>query len=172
MPLMLVPILFAAAAAQPAANPLAPALAGQMECHFPNDQAKTCRSIGTYKPVGGDRYSNNALVLLSPEGPVTLEVATEVTVKNGAVCGTVKREDLNKAQLKVGDHVLTAAEATQGMEQIAQAMAPLFDKEICSTFEPAGAIMMVKSTLGGTARPDLDQPMKWIAPADGYKVAP
>lgn len=173
MPLMLAPILLAAAAAQPAsANPLAPALAGQLACHFPNDQAKTCRSIGSYKPLGGDRYSNTSLVLLSPQGPVTLEVTSEASVRKDAVCATILRADLEKGQLKVADHVLTPAETAPVMEQIAQAMAPLFDKEVCSTFVPSDNGLTVKSTLAGTPRPDFDQPMKWVAPGDGYKVAP
>ena len=154
MPLMLVPILLAASAAQPtSANPLAPALAGQLECHFPNDQAKTCR-------------------LLAPQGPVTLEVTSDATVKKDTVCGIILRSDLDKGQLKVADHALTPAEAAPIIEQIAQAMAPMFDKEACSTFVPSGDGLTIKSSIAGTPRPELDQPMKWVAPAAGYKVAP
>jgi len=170
---ILVPTLLAAAAAQPvSSNPLAPALAGQLECHFPNDQAKTCRALGWYKPLGRDRYSSTSLVLLSPQGPVTLEITSEATVKKDAVCGIVLRADLEKGQLKAADHVLTPAEAAPVIEQIAQAMAPLFDKEVCSTFAPSGSGLTVKPTIAGTPRPDLDQPVKWVAPTDGYKVAP
>lgn len=170
---ILVPTLLAAAAAQPmSTNPIAPALAGQLECHFPNDQAKTCRSLGRYKSLGGDRYASTSLILLSPQGPVTLEITSEATVKKDAVCGMILRADLEKGQLKVADHVLTAAEAAPIIEQIAQAMAPMFDKEVCSTFTPSDNGLTIKPTLAGTPRPDLDQPVKWVAPTDGYKVAP
>jgi len=173
MPLMLVPILLAASAAQPtSANPLAPALAGQLECHFPNDQAKTCRSLASYKALGGDRYTSTTLILLAPQGPVTLEVTSDATVKKDTVCGIILRSDLDKGQLKVADHALTPAEAAPIIEQIAQAMAPMFDKEACSTFVPSGDGLTIKSSIAGTPRPELDQPMKWVAPAAGYKVAP
>jgi len=173
MPLMLLPTLLAAAVAQPArANPLAPALTGQLECRLPNEEARTCRSIGSYKPLGGDRYSNTTLMLLAPQGPVTLEVTSEVSVKKDAICGMILRADLEKGQLKAGNHVLTPAEAAPVIEQIIQAVTPMLDKEACSTLVPSGNGMTVKSTLAGAPRADLDQPMKWIGPADGYKVAP
>lgn len=173
MLLVLVPTLLAAAAAQPAsANPLAPALAGQLQCHYPNEQAKTCRTLVSYKSLGGDRYSSTDTILLSPQGPVTLDVTSELAVKDGAACGQIRREDLETGQVKVADRVLTPAEAQPIKDQIAQAMASFFDKQGCATYVASDKGLIEKVSLAGTPRPDLDQPVKWVAPGDGYKVAP
>jgi len=170
---ILVPTLLAAAAAQPAGtNPLAPALAGQILCNHPNEQTKTCQSIVSYKSLGGDRYSSTDTILLSPQGPATLEVTSELTVKGGSACGLIRREDLDKGQIKVGDHVLTPAEAQPIKDQVAQAMAPFFDKQGCVTYVASDKGLTEKASLDGTPRPDLDQPVKWVAPTDGYKLVP
>ena len=174
MLLWIVPSLFAAAAAPATAiNPIEPALAGKLECHFPDEQTKTCRSIGSYKPLGNNRYSNTTLGLLSPQEPVTLEVTSEVEIKNGAVCGRLLGEDLAKAKLNMAGKTLDQAEAAPGKAQIAQAMGPLMNKEICTRYEPSpSGGLVAKMSVDGTARPDFDQPVKWVAPADGYKVTP
>ncbi|WP_116091555.1 hypothetical protein [Sphingomonas crusticola] len=171
---MLLTIIGALLAAAPAtgANPIAPALAGQVECQRPNEQAKTCRSMATYRPLGGARYSNSALILLSPQGPVTLRVTSDVEVKHGAVCGLLRREDLDKGTLMVGDHVLGAKEAAPGLGQVAQAMASLLGKEICTTYESTASGLVGRLAVDGVARPEFDVPVKLVGPGDGYKVAP
>jgi hypothetical protein len=173
MLMMLVPTLLAAAAVQPAsANPLAPALAGQLQCNHPNEQAKTCRSIASYKSLGGGRYSSTDTLPLSPDGRATLEVTSELTVKDSSVCGQIRREDLDKGQIKVADRALTPAEAQPIKDQVAQAMTPFFGKQACVTFVASDKGLVEKTSLDGTPRPDLDQPVKWVTPTDGYTLAP
>ena len=173
MLLWIVPGLFAATAAPAiATNPIEPALSGKLECHFPDEQTKTCRSLSSYKPLGDNRYSSTTLGLLSPQEPVTLEITSEVQIKNGAVCGRLLDEDLAKAKLNVAGKTLDQTEAAPGKAQIAQAMAPLMNKEICARYEPSpSGGLVAKASVDGTAQPNFDQPVKWVAPGDGYKVA-
>src|SRR4051812_34677615 len=42
------------------ADPLAPAASGQLQCYRPDDRMRTCQSIATYEPIGGNRYSETA----------------------------------------------------------------------------------------------------------------
>jgi hypothetical protein len=174
MLLLIVPALFAAAAAPAATiNPIAPALAGKLECHLPDERTKTCRSIGSYKPLGANRYTNITLGLLSPQEPVTLEVTSEVQIKNGAVCGRLLDQDLAKATLNLGGKTLDEADAAPTKAQIARAMEPLLNKEICTRYVPSSSGRLVtKVSVDGTARPDFGQAVKWVAPGDGYKVTP
>jgi hypothetical protein len=46
------------------------------------------------------------------------------------------------------------------------------DKEICTKYEPVGTDFVAKISIGGSYRPDQDETVKWIAPADGYTVTP
>ena len=172
MLLMIVPTMLAAAAAPAPANPIQPALSGQLECHVPNDQAKTCQSLAGYTRIAGNRYSNRAQVLLAPQGPVTLEVTSEVEVKDGAICGPLRLEDLNAGHVIVAGRTLSDAEAAPVKTQLAQAMGPMIGKQICSKLEPSGNGFTVKSSIDRTYRSDLDRPMHWVKPDEGYKVAP
>ena len=172
MLLMIVPTLLATAAAPAPVNPIQPGLSGQLECHVPNDQAKTCQSLGSYAPIAGNRYNNKTVVLLAPEGPVMLEVTSEVEVKNGAVCGPLRIEDLNAGHLIVAGRTLADAEAAPIKTQIAQGMGAMMGKQVCSKLEPSANGFTVKTSIDGAYRAELDRPMRWVKPDEGYKVAP
>ncbi len=167
-------VILAATAAPDAAfaNPLAPALAGQLECTRPDAQKKTCRSLTSYRRSGAG-YSNTAILLISPNGPVTIEITAPVTVKGDAVCGTMRTADIDGATIRVAGRVLDAAEAAPIRAAITGAMAPLVGKEICQTYQAApGGGLMEKGTIDGVYEPKGDEPVAWVAPGDGYSVAP
>jgi hypothetical protein len=169
------PLLLAAVvtnAAPAAINPLEPALTGQLQCYEPNEEKKTCRALGSYKRVSGSRYMNGALALISAVGPVTLEMTTPVEVKAGAVCGTIRPEDVSNGKLAAGGRPLSAAEAAPVLAQIAQAMAPMMNKEICTRYVPDAGGLIGKATIGGVYRADADRRVKWVKATDRYTVAP
>jgi hypothetical protein len=51
-------------------------------------------------------------------------------------------------------------------------VAPLKGREICVRYEPAedGTLMGI-TTIAGGRRPELDEPVLWIKPTDGYSLA-
>ena len=153
-------------------NPLAPALAGKLECTSPDDQRKTCRSITQYTHLDGPNYSGSATILLSPQGPVVLLTKSPAVVRGNAVCGTIKRDDLTSGQLQVGDRYLRVAEAAPILERIATQLAPIIGKEICQTYESSAQGMIEHGTIDGVSQPKGDERVKWIGPTDGYVVAP
>ena len=93
-------------------------------------------------------------------------------IKGNAVCGFIRGQDTLAGTLRVAGQVVDADKAKPILERIAQAMAPMTDKEICTTYEPAGADFMAKISIGGSYRPDQDETVRWISPADGYTVTP
>jgi hypothetical protein len=95
-----------------------------------------------------------------------------VVIKGSAVCGFVRGQDAIAGTLRVGGKVLEPEKAKPMLERIAQAMGPMADKEICTTYQPAGADFMAKISIGGSYRSDQDESVKWISPADGYTVTP
>ena len=171
MPIPLVLALLVQAA--PAdSNPLARALAGEVQCNVPDVEHKTCRSIASYQKRPDGSYDDAAVVAIAPQGPVLLETKTVVMVKGQAVCGTLTKENLAAAKLRVAGQLLPDDQAAPVLAQIQQALAALMDKEICSTFVPEGDHLVAKSSVAGEYQAALDQPVQWVKPSDGYTVAP
>jgi hypothetical protein len=166
-------VILAATAAPDAAiaNPLAPGLAGQLECSKPNEQKKTCRSLASYQRVGTG-YSNSAIILISPNGPVTMEITAPVTMKGNAYCGIMRAEQLNAARIRVAGQVLGEEQAAPIHAAILAAFAPMMGKEICDTHQVTPTGLIEKATIDGVYEPKADVPIKWVAPGDGYSVAP
>jgi hypothetical protein len=162
--------LAAAFAAASSSNPLAFAENGQLQCYRPDVQKKTCQSIAAYRRTGPRTYDNMALIPVGAD--TTLETHTPVIIKGNAVCGFIRGQDTLAGTLRVAGQVVDADKAKPILERIAQAMAPMTDKEICTTYEPAGADFMAKISIGGSYRPDQDETVRWISPADGYTVTP
>lgn len=151
-------------------HPLAMAENGLLQCYRPNVQRKTCQSIASYRKTGPGSYDNKALVPLSANA--TLETHTSVVIKANAVCGFLKAEDVLAGTLRVDSAVVEAEKARVILQSAAQAMAPMANKQICTTYEPSGANFTAKISIEGTYRPDQDQTVKWVAPTDGYTVTP
>lgn len=171
--LILVVLAMAASEASPVApmDPLA-AADGKVECYQPDDEKRTCRSIASYQRTNDQTYANTAIVLVSSAGPVTLETVTPVAVKAGAVCGSIRADDIGAGKLRVAGRLLPEAEAAPVLSQIAESMAPLIDREICTSYEPSEAGLTAKATIAGVYQADADQRVKWVAPDEGYVVAP
>lgn len=171
---ILIAMALAATNATPAmmTDPLAPAADGKVQCHQPNDEKRTCRSMASYQRRDDGTYTNTAIVLLSSAGPVTLETTTVVILKAGAVCEAVRLNDLNAGKLRVAGRLLPDSEAVRILPRIAQSMASIIDKEICTSYEQSAEGLIAKATISGEYRPDADQRVKWVQPDDGYQVAP
>lgn len=171
---MLLSILVAAAigssGAPTSANPLVLAENGGRQCYRPDVQKKTCQSIASYRLTGPGTYENIALIPVGANA--TLETRTPVVIKGSAVCGVIRGQDTIAGTLRVGGRVIEPEKARRILDRIANAMAPLADKEICTTYVPAGTDLMAKVFIGGSYRSDHDETVKWISPTDGYTVTP
>lgn len=155
-------------------DPLAPAANGAMQCYTPNVSAKTCRSMASYTRNPDGSYRNVATVLLATDNDFTLELATTVTVRAGAVCGTIKREDLMGGTLRINGQMLPADQAAPLLTRIAAGFDSIgmLESEICTRYTPDGDGLKAEATLNGTPRPDTAQHVIWVTPGEGYKVAP
>ncbi|MBW0006906.1 MAG: PDZ domain-containing protein [Sphingomonas sp.] len=151
------------------ADPIARANGGELQSYRPNLEKKTCQSIASYRRTGLGTYLNTALLPLG-EG-VTLETHSPVSIKGGAVCGSITREDVLAGTLRVPNQVITPETAKPLLERVADAIGPIVGKEICTRYEPSGADFIAKSSIDGVYQPDKDTMVKWIAATDGYSVA-
>jgi hypothetical protein len=162
--------LIAVAASDADTLPLAKSDGGFVQCYEPDDVAKTCRSIAAYKRNAAGTWDNIAIVQLDPEHPVVLETVTPVSVKNHAVCGYVRPEDVLRGKLRVSGIALPDDKAAPALAKIAAAMAPMLNKEICTTYVQGPGSLVAKATVEGWTTPVPDQRVRWILPTDGYTV--
>ena len=161
--------LGASSAANPA-NPIAAAEEGRFQCYRPDVQKKTCQSIASYRRTGPQTYENTALIPLSSNA--TLETHTAVVIKSDAVCGFINGRDVLAGTLRVNGAVVESEKAKPILERVAQAMAAMADKEICTKYQPSGTDFTAKISIQGSYQPDQDQAVKWINPLEGYVVTP
>lgn len=159
-----------APAAATSANPLAMAEMGQLQCYRPDVQKKTCQSMASYRRTGPSSYDNKAVIPLGTNA--TLETHTPVVIKGGAVCGYIRGQDQIAGTLRVDGAIVEPQKAKPILERVAQAMAPMADKEICTTYEPSGDSLTAKVSIGGIYSRDQDETVKWIGATEGYTVTP
>lgn len=167
--------LLAATALSPAnayVGPLAPAGKGMTQCYAPDVAAKTCASMATYHLNADGAFTNKAMVLISKSPPAILEMNTNVQIKNGAVCGTIRAENITAARLTVNGADVPADQARPVLAQIASGMKAVVGHEICTAYVQSGGNLVAKATMDGVPKPDQDQIMLWVSPADGYSIAP
>ena len=157
-------------AAPAAADPLAPARAGKLQCDAPNPTAKSCRSLGAYTFASDGTISNKVEVMLAPQMGLTMTVTSQVSVKDGAVCGPFPAFDQAAFSMNGQPADQPTTEAIR--QQIGQATASMVGKEVCTTYKPDGEGFTAEATIGGQPSPRGPQKVIWVAPADGYKVTP
>ncbi|MBW8734716.1 MAG: hypothetical protein JF571_10490 [Asticcacaulis sp.] len=164
---------FAAAAAAAYAPPLDPAASGQIQCYVPDTARKTCSSMAYYVARDDGSFDNRAVVLINKAPAVTLETTTRVGIKNGAVCGALRAEDIAAGKVSVSGRVMTPEEASPVLNSITQALGGVIGHEICTAFVPdASGKLTAQASMDGTRQAEQDQPVLWVAPSDGYTVAP
>jgi hypothetical protein len=167
--------LLAAAALSPAnayVGPLAPAGKGMAQCYVPDAVNKTCASMATYHLNADGSFTNKAMVLISKSPPAILEMNTSVQIKNGAVCGQIREENITSARLTVNGTDVPADQSAPVLARIASGMASVVGHEICTAYVQSGGQLVAKATMDGVPKPDQDQAMSWVSPADGYRIAP
>jgi hypothetical protein len=165
-------IILAAAQTAPGADPLLPARSGQVQCYAPDVARKTCRALAQYKFSNDNKVENIAQVLVSRNGPVVMMTASPVTVRAGAICGTIRPEDVRSAGFLVGGQPAPDVVADQIRKQLLPAMSNEFGKEICTSYMPAGTGYSTKVTVNGVAHPEIVDQVIWVGANEGYVVAP
>lgn len=170
--MLVIPFLLSASAAAPAGsvNPLTKAEQGLLQCYRPDVSNKTCQSIASYRRTGPDVFDNKAIIPLG--NGASLETHTPVTLKDGAVCGVIRAEDVIAGTLRMGQTAVATEQAKPVLERIAQGLAAFAGKEICTRYQPTGADFTARVTIAGAERPDQSVTVKWISASDGYTVAP
>ena len=165
-------IILAAAQTAPAADPLLPARSGQVQCYAPDTARKTCRALAQYKFSNDNKVENIAQVLVSKNGPVVMMTASPVTVRAGAICGTIRAEDVRSAGFIVAGQPAPDVLADQIRRQLLPAMSNELGKEVCTSYVQADTGFTTKVTVNGVAHPEIVDKVIWVGASEGYVVAP
>lgn len=153
-------------------DPLAPAASGMLQCYAPDAAKHVCQSMAGYRKRPDGSYDNAATVMLSPSPLVIMQTVTPVTVDAGAVCGAIRKQDIDAAVISVNGQTLSDTDAATARSRIATGLAFLIGKRICTTYVSDGAQLVAKATIDGEAQPAMDQKVIWVAPSDGFQVGP
>lgn len=162
--------LVVAAAAN--ADPLAEARTGKMQCYRPDTARKTCVALASYIFETNGTITNKAVVLISPQQMVTMTTSSSVVIKGEAVCGPMRREDIEGAEIAVNGTKLPDEQAAGVRGQLVQAISNQLGKEVCTTYVPSGDKLAAQVTVDGAANPLYTQDVLWVKADDGYQVAP
>ena len=150
-------------------DPLGPARAGLLQCHSPDTARKTCAALAGYTFEVDGRILNQAEVMLTPSPLIVMRNVSPVVVRDGAVCGELA--GLDNAVFTSGGRPVAPAMASMIRAQVSAAFAQI-GKEACTTYTPQGDGLLAQVAVDGVARPELNQPVIWVSPSDGYVVAP
>lgn len=158
--------LFAALALQTAADPLAPARAGGLQCQQPDPARRTCMALAAYAFAADGTVVNHAEVYVG-EG-LTMAAATPVVVRGDAVCTGLP--DPAGAVFSKGGRPLADAEQAALRSQMAEGYAGLAGIEFCTRYRPDGDGFVTEVSAGESVLP-LTTRVIWVDPADGWTVS-
>jgi hypothetical protein len=149
---------------------LAPARIGDQQCYGADPVRKTCRAIGGYSFEADGRILNRAEVVLQDSPLVTMTTVSPVTVRDGAVCGPLSGVD--KAQIAVRGRPLPEVDAAPIRAQLLESMKSMLGQEVCTTYRRSGDWWIAEVTMGGVARPDMNDTLIWAPVSADYTVQP
>ena len=156
----------------PGRDPLAPATSGMVQCYDPDTAGHTCRLIAAYRPATDGTWIKIATILPDPTQHMTVMLETPVAVRNGAVCGTFRRDQVLAAKLFYFARPVPADSALPVLAQIADALSGGFDHEICTSFVASGGVLLARPAFTGTPLVLVDQRMIWVRSDAGFRVEP
>lgn len=162
-------LALAAAAPVQAADPLAPAREGRLQCHSPDTARKTCAAMAGYTFASDGTILNQSEVMVNPSPLIVMRDSEPVFIRDGAVCGRLG--GFEDAVFLINGHPTEAATANLLRQQIVAAFAG-FGTEVCTTYVTEGDALRAEVAVDGQRRTDLDQSLIWVSPADGYSVRP
>lgn len=167
--MILISFLFALAVPDAVVDPLAPARAGQLQCHTPDIARKTCQALAGYTFAADGTILNQAEVVLNASPLIVMWNESAVDVRDGAICGRLAEFD--KARFVIEGGSADPVVADQIKAQVAAAYAAI-GREGCTRYTDSGDTLTAEVTIDGVARPEFNQPVIWVSPADGYTVRP
>ena len=175
--MVLIALVFALAAADPASAPaqtdtLGQFRAGHWLCADPDEKAMTCSVIDRLSERADGTLLETGETLLAPDKAITLETTSVVRITADTLCGTVDLADLQTAIVRVDGTALPSDRNAQVLAKISAGFAPMAGKTVCEHLRLDKGQLVNAVQIEQMDRPIPPKPVRWISPADGYRVAP
>jgi hypothetical protein len=166
-------ILLAAKPAVPQRpDPLAPARAGQLACHSPKAAQRTCRALTRYTWTNDGKIEVSSDVAISKDAVLVFRSTTIVEARAGALCGRLRREDVERGTILWDGGRLPANMEKRTRSEVDLRMYDLFGREVCTAFVRDGSGFRTRITIDGKEQPRMAEPMIWLRSPAGYVVGP
>lgn len=158
---------------QPVRDQLAPARAGQIQCHEPDTIARTCR-IMTWLSASADSWVRvRQLTALSDSPALAAELRMAATREGDALCGVV-----NEAYM-AGFRIVSSRAPHAPIDDKRYAIlyrdalvAALWNRKTCAFAyaRPGDAMQLEVGTVDGAFAGEMMSQYIWIAPDAGYRL--
>lgn len=151
-------------------DPLALAREGSLLCFRPKTEKKECNTLLLYAFGKGGAVWVKADVTMSKE--VVMSSSFEATIKSGAVCSVGREEDLRTATFTIAGRLASADETQSMREYLVNKLQTRPRSEVCLKFNATAQGLIAEATIDGVRYPQMDQPITWVSPSDGYLAHP
>ncbi|HEX3919539.1 MAG TPA: hypothetical protein VHW60_19550 [Caulobacteraceae bacterium] len=143
---------------------------GKAQCFNPDLAHKTCTSLVSY--AADAKGALHATTLSIQDGPTNMQSVLPVTIRGEAACTTLTAASIEAATFFVAGVPADAARTSQLRAEAESGAEDAIGHQTCNAFVAKGASFAVQASVDGKRTPDGDQTMIWVAPGDGYRVAP
>jgi len=121
-------------------------------------------------PADLDSVENEATVMVSSSPLVVMTTRSAVQIKGGGDCGVLRANDIASASFLLEGRPAAPDRTAALRTSMLNTMRPMIGHEICVFYRPQGEAFLATSTVDSRPRPEMDQKVLWVSPADGWKV--
>jgi hypothetical protein len=152
-------------------NPLAPAIAGKIECFNPNEAAKTCDALTIYKLRTDGTFDEFDKMVLIPNPLVTTELKGVAFVQAGMICQKFTSDTLEQATFAIDGKPIDAIQLEALSPALMSGFKTFIGKTSCMrlTANPKGLIAEFEVDGISVERPG--QYARWVDADEGYKLS-
>lgn len=145
---------------------------GKLQCYLPDVATKTCVAIASYTRQADGSWVNLADQLAPIPSSPRMLTRTHVKIEGDTICGPIKRDDILHSEFILPTGHLPPEDAARVATMLADAMAPVLDRVICTRYKHQDSSVMAEISIDGVRQSSLDEPIAWIDADAGYTLRP
>lgn len=145
---------------------------GYQSCLEPNESEKSCQGIASFGNNKDGTWLQEAVYLVDPRGPITLQTYSRLYIKNGKVCTKIHKDLYAQAQLRFRGGQILRSEIPEFYDNFERSVQRYIGKEACTHFEKKGTFYQSQMKIEGHEETFPMHTFKWIPPGAGYRLAP
>lgn len=96
----------------------------------------------------------------------------DVTIRSGAVCSVGREKDVRAATFTIAGRPASAEQTNSLRDYLAANIRTRPLSEACLNLAVTSDGLIAETTISGVRHPEMDEPMNWVLPNDGYVARP